>query len=60
MIGTNGNAGGTAGYSHKRETVLRLAVAHLRSARESRVLDHDPVGAAFYLARVAATRRLLW
>ena len=59
MTSTDQNAYGTARYSLKREAVLRLAIAHLRGARESRVIDRDPVGIAFHLARVAAARRLL-
>lgn len=41
-----------------RDGSRALALAHLRAAREARVLDRDPHGAAFFLNRAAAALRL--
>lgn len=53
------NAYGTGRHGLAREAVLTLAVSHLRSARQSRVIDRDGVAAAFHLGRAAAARRLI-
>jgi len=53
------NAYGTGRHGLARDAILTLALTHLRSARQSRVIDCDRVSAAFYLGRVAAARRLI-
>jgi hypothetical protein len=42
-----------------RQAAIRLAVAHLRNAKEARIIDRDPSAHAFYLDRAAAARAML-
>ena len=41
-----------------RTNAVILALEHLRSAREARVIDRDPTSVAFFLGLAAGARRM--
>ena len=49
---------GDTGAPDVRNAAVRLALEHLRNAREAHVIDHDGTAVAFFLSLAANARRL--